>query len=132
MERVTIAFSKEPQIVEEALKGKDAKKWDITMQEEYDSLVVNNTWSSVPLPKGRKPISYKWVFKIKHGVGGEVERYKARLVAIGFTQTFGVQYNKKFALVAKFVSICCILALARFIKWMSKLHLSMVTLKKKP
>ncbi len=66
----------------------------------------------MPLPKGRKPISYKWVFKIKHGVHGEVERYKARLVARGFTQTFGVDYNETFAPVAKFVSICCILALA--------------------
>ncbi len=82
------------------------------MQEEYNSFVVNNTWSLVPLPKGRKPISSKWVFKIKHGVRGEVERYKARLVARDFTQTFGVDYNETFAPVAKFVSIRCILALA--------------------
>ncbi len=72
VEWATIAFSKEPQTVEEALNGEDAKKWEIAMQEEYDSLVVNNTWSLVPLPKGRKPISCKWVFKIKHGVDGEV------------------------------------------------------------
>jgi hypothetical protein len=112
VERATIAFSEEPQTVEEALNGKDAKKWEMATQEEYDSLVVNNPWSLVPLPKGRKPISYKWVFKIKHGVHGEVERYKARFVARGFTQTFGVDYNETFAPVAKFVSICCILALA--------------------
>jgi len=111
VERATIAFSKEPQIVDEALNGKDAKKWEITMQEEYDFLVVNNTWSLVPLPKGRKPISCKWVFKIKHGVDGEVERYKARLVARGFTQAFGVDYTETFALVAKFVLIRYILAL---------------------
>jgi hypothetical protein len=98
--------------MEEALKGKDAKQWEIVMQEEYDSLVVNNTWSLVPLPKGRKPTSCKWVFKIKHVVDGEIKRYKARLVARGFTQTFGVDYNKTFALVTKFVLICCILALA--------------------
>ncbi len=65
----------------------------------------------MPLPKGRKPISCKWVFKIKHGVDGEVERYKARLVTRGFTQTFGVDYNETFAPVAKFVSIRCILTL---------------------
>ncbi len=68
------------------LNGEDAKKWEITMQEEYDSLLINNTWSLVPFPKGRKPISCKWVFKLKHGVDGEIERYKARLVARGFTQ----------------------------------------------
>jgi hypothetical protein len=61
----------------------------------------------VPLPKGRKPISYKWVFKFKHGVHGEVECYKAS----GFTQTFGINYNKTFARIAKFMSIHCILAL---------------------
>jgi hypothetical protein len=65
-----MAFSEEPQTVEEALNGEDAKKWEIAMQEEYESLLVNNTWSLVPLPKGRKPNSCKWVFKIKHGVDG--------------------------------------------------------------
>ncbi len=65
----------------------------------------------MPLPKGREPISCKWVFKIKHGVDGEVERYKAKLVTKGLTQTFGINYNKTFAPVTKFVSISCILAL---------------------
>jgi hypothetical protein len=66
----------------------------------------------VPLPKGRKPISCKWVFKIKHKVNGEVKCYKAKLVTRSFIKTFGVNYNKKFAFVAKFVSIGCILTLA--------------------
>jgi hypothetical protein len=50
--------------------------------------------------------------KIKQGANGEVERYKARLVARGFTQTYRVDYNETFAPVAKFTSIHCILALA--------------------
>jgi hypothetical protein len=82
------------------------------MQEEYDSLMANNTWTLEPLPASRKPISCKWVFKIKQGANGEVERYKARLVARGFTQTYEVDYNETFAPVAKFTSIRCILALA--------------------
>jgi hypothetical protein len=49
---------------------------------------------------------------IKHGVDGEVERYKARLVTRGYTQTFEVDYNETFAPIAKFVSIRCIIALA--------------------
>jgi hypothetical protein len=82
------------------------------MQEEYDSVMTNNAWTLVPLPAGRKPVFCKWVFKIKQGANGEVERYKARLVARGFTQTYGMDYNKTFAPVAKFTSIHCILALA--------------------
>ncbi len=68
-------------------------------------------WSLVPVPKGRRPISYKWVFKIKHEVDGEIECYKAKLMARGFTQTFGVDYNEFFSPIAKFVLIYCILAL---------------------
>ncbi len=81
------------------------------MQKEYDSLMTNNTWTLVPLPVGRKFVSCKWVFKIKQGANGEVECYKARLVARGFTQTYGVDYNKTFTLVTKFISIRCIFAL---------------------
>jgi hypothetical protein len=103
----------EPQSVEEVLKNEDAKKWEISIhQEKYNSFVVNNIWMLVSLPKGKKPISYKLVFKIKYCVNGEVECYKAKFRARGFTQTFGVDYNKTFALVAKFVPIQCILALA--------------------
>jgi len=60
----------------------------------------------------RKLVSCKWVFKIKQDVNGEVECYKAKLVARGFTQTYGVDYNKTFAPVSNFTSICCIIALA--------------------
>jgi hypothetical protein len=70
------------------------------MQEEYDSLLLKNTWSLVPLPKGRNPIFCKWIFKIKHGVDGETERYKAKLMARGFTQTFEVDYKETFAPIA--------------------------------
>jgi hypothetical protein len=50
-----MAFSEQPQTVEEALNGEDAKKWEIAMQEEYDSFLVNNTWSLVPLPRVENP-----------------------------------------------------------------------------
>jgi len=112
VERTSVAFLEEPQNIEEALTCENTMDWECVMQEEYDSLMTNNTWTLVPLPTGRKPISYKWVFKIKQGTNGEVECYKDRLVARGFTQTYGVDYNETFALVAKFTSIRCILALA--------------------
>jgi len=88
VECATIAFLEEPQNIEEALACENSKEWECAMQEEYDSLMTNNTWTLVPLLAGRKPVSCKWVFKIKQGANGEVERYKARLVARGFTQTY--------------------------------------------
>ncbi len=52
------------------------------MQEEYESLMTNNTWTLVPLLAGRKPISCKWVLQIKQGANGEVERYKPAKVKL--------------------------------------------------
>jgi hypothetical protein len=112
VERATVALLEEPQNIEEALTCENSKEWECAMQEEYNSFMANNTWTSVPLPVGRKHVSCKWMFKIKQGVNEEVECYKARLVARGFTQTYGMDYNKTFAPIAKFTSIRCILALA--------------------
>ncbi len=112
MEHANVAFLEEPQNIEEALTCENFKEWEYAMQEEYDSFMLNKTWTLVPLPEGRKLVSCKWVFKIKQGTNGDVERYKARLVARGFTQTYRVDYNETFAPVAKFTSIHCILALA--------------------
>ena len=55
-------------------------------------LQENNAWSLVPLPEGKKIVGCKWVFTIKHKADGSVERYKARFVAKGFTQTYGIDY----------------------------------------
>jgi len=111
VEHATVAFLEEPQNIEEALTCENSKEWECAMQKEYDSLMTNNTWTLVPLPAGRKPVSCKWVLKTKQGTNGELEHYKARLVARGFTQIYGVDYNETFAPVAKFTSIHCILAL---------------------
>ncbi len=62
------------------------KNGGLPCKNKFIFFVVNKTWTLVPLPKGRKLISCKWVFKIKHGVDGEVECYKVKLVAKGFTQ----------------------------------------------
>jgi hypothetical protein len=111
VERATVAFLEEPQNTEEALTCENSKEWECAMHEEYNSLMANNTWTLVPLHAGRKPVSCKWVFKIKQGENGEVEHYKAKLVARGFTETYRGDYNETFSPVAKFTSIRCILAL---------------------
>lgn len=80
----------EPQNVEEALAGPKAKEWQIAIDEEMTAMENNNTWIPVDnLPKGCKAVTSKIVFKKKLNNLGQMERYKARLVARGFTQRPG-------------------------------------------
>ena len=71
----------------------------------YDSLQEHETWTLGDLPPNRKPVGSKWVFKVKYDERGEVNRYKARLVAQGFSHTLGVDFNETFAPVARFGTI---------------------------
>lgn len=73
----------EPSNVKTALQS---PHWLQAMQEEYNALLANKTWSLVPLPSNGKPIGCKWVFKVKRKPDGSVSKYKARLVAQGFHQ----------------------------------------------
>ena len=59
--------------------------WDAAMDEEYRSLMANDTWDLIPLPKKRKLVRCKWVYRIKYASDGSVERLKERLVAKGFS-----------------------------------------------
>ena len=94
------------------MESSDASKWMEACDSEFESLSKNETWELVPLPRGRKAISSKWVFKVKETVEGLIERYKARLVAKGFLQKYGVDFEETFAPVAKFASIRIILSIA--------------------
>ena len=55
------------------------------MNDELESIAINEVWNIVELPKGSKAVGYKWVFKSKRDSKGKVERFKARLVTKGFT-----------------------------------------------
>eukprot|EP00253_Pinus_taeda_P030495 PITA_30495 len=90
--------------------------WDTAMNEEYRSLFSNDTWDLVPLPKGRKLVRCKWVYKTKFGQDGKVDKHKACLVAKGFSQVGGIDYTKTFSLIAKMNYICLVLSLATSFK----------------
>ncbi|GJY12245.1 retrotransposon protein, putative, ty1-copia subclass [Tanacetum coccineum] len=102
----------EPLTYQEAVACEDSSKWKAAMEEEMDSLRKNKTWELVDHPAGQKLVSCKWLFKIKEGIEGvQKPRYKARLVARGFTQRAGIDYNEVFSPVVRHTSIRVILAL---------------------
>ena len=76
------------------------------------SLHKNEAWDLVELPTGRKPIGRKWVFKKKMNVEGKVEKYKAQLVAKGYSQVPGIDFGDIFSPVAKVTSIRLLLSVA--------------------
>lgn len=71
------------------------------MKEEMQAHAQNGTWTLTELPKGRKAIKTKWVFKIKHDGDDGPDRYKARLVAKGFAQQHGIDYEETFSPVVR-------------------------------
>ena len=101
-----IESSEEPSTYEEAVSYNDSGKWMIATQEEMESLHKNGTWDIVRLPKGKKSIQCKWVFKKKEGIAGvENPRYKARLVAKGYSQILDINFTDVFSPVVKHNSI---------------------------
>ena len=100
----------DPETVEEALQAEDATQWKEAIQEELQSLADNNTWTLETLPAGRLAIKNKWVLKKKMKKTGDVDRYKARIVAKGFCQQKGIDYTETFSPVTRYQSIRAFLA----------------------
>ena len=101
-----IDAGEEPSTYNEAISCVDSEKWLIAMNEEMESLHKNGTWVLVKLPKGKKAVRYKWVFKRKEGTPSiDDARNKARLVAKGYSQILGVDFTNVFSLIIKHSSI---------------------------
>lgn len=102
----------EPRDYKEAMKSGNREHWKAAMKEEMSSLKENSTWVSTVLPKGRKTIANRWVYRIKRDAEGKACRYKARLVAKGYSQQEGIDYHETFSPVARFDTIRAILSVA--------------------
>lgn len=94
--------------------------WKQSMDDERNSWLVNDIWEMVECPKEHKPISCRWLYKKKYDKDGNVTRHKSRLVARGFKQKAGIDYNETFAPVAKFTTFRLVFAIAATMGW--KIH----------
>lgn len=101
----------EPRTYKEAMRSPDAPEWKVAIDEEYQSLKLNDTWTVVRLPSGRKALSSKWVLKRKYGPAGEVKRFKARLCARGDQQKEGIDFKETYSAVVKASSYKVLFAL---------------------
>jgi Reverse transcriptase (RNA-dependent DNA polymerase) len=101
----------------EARLRPDWPKWQHTIEHEIETLERAGTWDTVPCPEGKNVVGSKWVFRLKRKADGAIDKYKARLVARGFTQIYGIDYFNTFSPVAKLASIRTILAIAACYDW---------------
>lgn len=100
-----------PDSYESIIKRSDKDSWLGAINDELNSLEENKTWTITELPKGKKQIDSKWIFKIKRDSSGNILNYKARLVAKGFQQKEGEDFVETYAPVAKLTTIRIMLAL---------------------
>lgn len=106
-----IDLSDVPMTLTEALSRPDSENWKEAMKEEMDSFAENETWELVDPPCEGTIVQCKWVYKVKSDVVNKC-KYRARLVAKGFTQKEGIDYGETFAPVVKYSTLRLLLALA--------------------
>ena len=105
----------EPTNYEEAMVSPDSAKWLEAMKSEMRSMYENKVWTLVDLPDDRKAIENTWIVKRKTDADSSITIYKARIVAKGFRQVQGVDYDEIFSLVAMLKSVQIMLAIAAFL-----------------
>ncbi|GJY45579.1 retrotransposon protein, putative, ty1-copia subclass [Tanacetum coccineum] len=104
----------EPANYKAAMLDPDKVIWQGAMDEEMNSMKVNEVWIEVDPPSNAKVVRSKWLFKKKTDMDGEVHTYKARLVAKGCTQTYGIDYEETFSPVADIRAIRILIAIAAY------------------
>ena len=104
----------EPTDYEEAMMSPDSAKWLEAMKSEMRSMYKNKVCTLIDLPKDRRAIEIKWIFKRKMNTDSSVTIYKARIVAKGFRQVQGLDYDESFSRVSILKSVRIMLAIAAF------------------
>jgi hypothetical protein len=107
----------EPVNIGEAWSGENSVNWKEATNSEFEPLRKNNPWDLVPPPNGKNIVGSRWVFKVKHCENGSVDRFKARLVAQGYSQSERVDNQEVFSPVVRYTSIRSLLAVANICNW---------------
>ena len=114
MFHATTPLSPVPNTVRSALTDPN---WRRAMEEEFDALMANDTWTLVPRPAGTNLVIGKWIYRHKFHAYGSLDRYKARWVLRGFTQCPGIDYDETFSPVVKPTTVRTVLSLALSQDW---------------
>nr|GEU31861.1 hypothetical protein [Tanacetum cinerariifolium] len=104
----------EPANYKAALLDPESEKWLNVMNVEMQSMKDNKVWVLVELPPNGKTVGSKWLFKKKTDMDGVVHTYKARLMAKGYTQTPGINYEETFSPVADIRAVRILIAIAAY------------------
>ena len=124
--RTPLAFEAEiesiptPTTYDEAINGEFAIRWKASMQQEISTLLKHRTWDLVPrssVPRGRRPLKSKWVYRIKFAKDGTIDKFKSRLVVCGYSQREGVDYDQCFSATLRATSFRLLLALSAWHKF---------------
>ncbi|GJT73269.1 ribonuclease H-like domain-containing protein [Tanacetum coccineum] len=116
-ERTSVFPNKYNECVVDSKEAYKDQHWIEAMNKEMDALYRNDNWEICDLPKDRKSIGGKWVFKIKYKSNGEIERYKARYVVKGYNQKEGINFDETFLPVVKIVTVRCLINIAVQNNW---------------
>ncbi|GJZ48148.1 ribonuclease H-like domain-containing protein, partial [Tanacetum coccineum] len=106
--KVNLKKSIKPTCYEDAILDNN---WIDAMNAKIEALNKNQTWIITDFPANRKAIGNKWIFKIKYKASGDIDRYKAILVAKGFNQREGIDFDETFSPVVKMYTLRCLIAL---------------------
>ena len=95
----------EPTNYEEAMVSPDSAKWLEAMKSDMGSMYENKVWTLIDFPNDWRAIEIKWIFKRKTNADSSVTIYKARIVAKGFRQVQGVDYDESYSLISILKSV---------------------------
>ncbi|KAI9914475.1 hypothetical protein PsorP6_007393 [Peronosclerospora sorghi] len=108
---IALAVMEFPRMYKQAMASHEAAEWNEAVCPEIRSHFRNHTWDTIHRPDDVRLIGNKWVFDVKRDADGNIVRYKARLIAQGFRQVYGIDYWETYSPISSLNSVRAFLAL---------------------